>query len=51
MRSLQTHFAEEGLDWQRELRQISKERAFMKELNIVLDDIQHNPPPPAQEAA
>jgi hypothetical protein len=39
MRSLQTHYAEEGLDWQSELRQISDENEFMKDLNLVLDDL------------
>jgi hypothetical protein len=39
MRSLQTHFAEEGMNWERELRQIAKERDTMKELNLVLDDL------------
>lgn len=43
MRSLQTHYAEEGLDWQRELRQISKEKAYSKELNLALDDIAASP--------
>jgi capsid protein len=52
MRSLQTHFAEEGLDWQNEIRQISKEREFMKEMNVVLDDLaeeRRNPRPPEDE--
>lgn len=32
LRSLRTHFAEEGLHWQQELRQIAKERREWKEL-------------------
>lgn len=39
LRSLQTHYCEEGLDWQKELRQISKEKEFMKDLNLTLDDL------------
>lgn len=39
MRSLQTHFAEDGIAWQKELRQIAKEKDFMKDLNLVLDDL------------
>jgi capsid protein len=39
MRSLQTHFAEEGLDWQRELRQISREKKQMSDLGLALADL------------
>lgn len=39
MRSLQTHFAEEGLDWQREIRQIAKERSYLRELDLALSDL------------
>lgn len=39
LRSMQTHFAEEGLYWKRELRQIGKEKAYMKELGLTLDDL------------
>lgn len=39
LRSLQTHYAEEGLSWKKELRQISKEKNFKKELNLTLDDL------------
>lgn len=39
MRSLQTHFAEEGLDWETELRQIAHEQDTMRELNLVLEDL------------
>lgn len=45
MRSLQTHFAEEGLDWQKELRQISREKSFMRDLNLALDDLAKEPRP------
>jgi capsid protein len=51
MRSLQTHFAEEGLDWERELRQIAKERRVMKDLGIVLDDLKKNPPEPVEKSS
>lgn len=42
MRSLQTHFAEEGLDWERELRQIAHERKWMRDngLDAALDDLE-----------
>lgn len=39
LRSLRTHYGEEGLNWERELRQVAKERDVMKELNLVLDDL------------
>ena len=38
LRSLQTHYSEEGLFWLRELRQIAKEKKEMKELGLVLND-------------
>lgn len=46
MRSLQTHFAEDGLDWQRELKQIASERRWMRENGIdsAIDDISQDPP-------
>jgi capsid protein len=34
MRSLATHYGEEGADWQEELRQISKERRVMRDLDL-----------------
>lgn len=36
MRTFADHFGEQGKDWQSELRQISKERKFLKELGIEL---------------
>ncbi|MEO5712172.1 MAG: phage portal protein [Luteolibacter sp.] len=39
MRSLQTHFAEEGLYWKRELLQISKEKEYRKELGLALEEV------------
>ncbi len=39
LRSLQTHFAEEGLNWERELRQIKKEKQFMDDLGLALDEV------------
>jgi len=39
LRSLQTHFAEEGAHWLKELRQISREKATMRELNLALGDL------------
>jgi hypothetical protein len=39
LRSLQTHFSEEGYYWLRELRQISKEKTAMRELGLALADI------------
>ena len=48
MRSLQTHYAEEGLDWEKELRQISREKALMKDLKLVLDDLKAHPPKPPE---
>ena len=44
MRSLQTHYAEEGLSWVREIRQISKEKKFMRELDLALDDLAKEKP-------
>ena len=53
MRSLQTHFAEEGLSWQKELVQISKEKSYMNELGLALNDIKYLPRPttPVQPTA
>ena len=39
MRSLATHFAEEGKDWQAELRQIAKEKRTLQELSLALEDV------------
>lgn len=39
MRSLATHFSEEGKDWQTELRQISKERKQLAALGLALNDL------------
>lgn len=43
LRSLQTHYSEEGLFWLRELRQIAKEKKEMKSLGIVLNDFAKDP--------
>lgn len=43
LRSLQTHYSEEGLSWLRELRQIAKEKKEMKDLGLVLNDFVQNP--------
>lgn len=46
LRSLQTHYAEEGQHWLRELRQISREKNTMRDLKLTLNDvIQENPRP------
>lgn len=39
LRSLQTHFAEEGLHWLKELRQISREKKEMQDLKLILGDL------------
>lgn len=39
LRSLSDHYAEEGKDWQTELRQIARERATLRELGLALDDL------------
>lgn len=39
MRSLRTHFGEEGLDWQEELEQIAAERDFREGLGLALSDL------------
>lgn len=48
MRSLATHFAEEGADWQAELRQISKEKRMMKNLELSFKGL--DPEEPATKA-
>ena len=39
MMSLSSWYAEQGLDYQEELRQIAKEREFMKELGLTMADL------------
>lgn len=39
MRSLQTHFAEEGLNWLNEIRQISREKETMSGLGLAMDEV------------
>jgi hypothetical protein len=39
MRSLATHYGEQGLDWQQELQQISKERKELQSLGLALNDL------------
>lgn len=39
MRSLETHYAEEGRDWYHELKQISKEKKALKELDLMFSDL------------
>lgn len=43
MRSLQTHYAEEGLNWQRELEQIGREKEYMKDIGLVFSDLANEP--------
>jgi capsid protein len=50
LRSLQTHYSEEGLSWIRELRQIAKEKNEMKELGLVLADFDREKPPITEAA-
>jgi capsid protein len=49
MRSLATHFGEEGSDWQSELRQISKERRAMRELDLNFKGLAPEEPAPARQ--
>lgn len=50
MRSLATHYAEEGADWQAELRQIAKEKRAMKDLDLSFkDNISPDEAPPREE--
>jgi hypothetical protein len=39
LRSLQTHYAEEGLHWLKELRQISREKETMRDLKLIIGDL------------
>jgi capsid protein len=39
LRSLQTHFAEEGMHWLKELRQISREKSTMRDLGLIIGDL------------
>lgn len=45
LRSLATHFGEEGLHWLRQLRQISKERRMLRDLKLTVTDILEIPAP------
>jgi len=49
MRSLATHYAEEGKDWQTELRQIAREKKQLVDLGLMLDDLAKSPPPAGTE--
>lgn len=49
MRSLATHFAEEGKDWRAELMQIGKERRMLAELGLAMADLK--PAAPGEDEA
>jgi len=40
--TLANEFAEQGMDWERELKQIAKEKALMKKLGLTMADIAKN---------
>lgn len=44
LRSLQTHFAEDGQHWLRELRQIGREKKHLSDLGLAVEDVLRQPP-------